>query len=118
MRDLVSQAQRDWPGQLRLQALAAPERWLLPRLGNPGRNHALQLITGVSRSRATHIVLHDADLFILRRDLHRREFEMARQRRLACLGISSAWDPWFAEHGRQLAATWELCAQVEWLRSF
>jgi hypothetical protein len=43
---------------------------------------------------------------------------MCRQRQLACLGISPPWDPWFAEHGRELAATWELCAQVAWLRSF
>jgi hypothetical protein len=118
MKDLVAQARRDWPGELRLQPLPAPERWMLPRLGNPGRNHAMQLITGVSRSRATYIVLHDADLFILRRDLHRREFETCRQGGLACLGISPAWDPWFADHGRQLAATWELCAQVQWVRSF
>ncbi|MGA3220990.1 MAG: hypothetical protein ABSE77_18255 [Acidimicrobiales bacterium] len=118
MKDIVDQARRDWPGELVLQALPVPERWVLPRMGNPGRNHASQLIAGVCRSRATHIVLHDADLFLMRPDLHRREFEMCRQRQLACLGISPPWDPWFAEHGRQLAATWELCAQVEWLRSF
>ncbi len=118
MRSIVAEARRDWPGEIRLQPLPVPERWVLPRLGNPGRNHATQLIVGVSRSRASHIVLHDADLFLMSGDLHRREFEMCRERRLACLGISPPWDPWYAEHGRQLAATWELCAQVEWLRSF
>jgi len=118
VKDIVAQARPDWPGALRLQPLPVPERWVLPRLGNPGRNHASQLIAGVSHSLGTHIVLHDADLFLMSRDLHRRQFEMCRQRQLACLGISPPWDPWFAEHGRELAATWELCAQVAWLRSF
>ena len=118
MKELVSSARPSWPGELRLQALPPPERWLLPRLANPGRNHALQLVTGVASSRATHIVLHDADLFLLAPDQLDRQFQACRERNLACLGISPAWDPWFAEHGRQLAATWELCARVDWLRSF
>jgi hypothetical protein len=63
-------------------------------------------------------VLHDADLFLLARDQLDRQFEMCRDRRLACLGVSPAWDKWFAEHDRRLAATWELCAQVKWVRAF
>ena len=118
VKALVAEARPTWPGELRLQALPRPERWVLPRLANPGRNHALQLVTGVASSRATHIVLHDADLFLLVPGQLDLQFETCRDRKLACLGISPAWDPWFAEHGRQLAATWELCARVDWLRGF
>jgi hypothetical protein len=118
IRDLVSEARVDWPGELYLQPLPRPERWALPMLGNAGRNHAMQFISGVARSRATHVVLHDADLFLLARDQLDRQFEMCRDRRLACLGVSPAWDKWFAEHDRRLAATWELCAQVKWVRAF
>src|ERR1700691_3494039 len=33
MRQIVSQARPDWPGDLYLQPLPVPERWVLPRLG-------------------------------------------------------------------------------------
>ena len=33
-------------------------------------------------------------------------------------GISPVWDGWFAEHDIHLAATWELCASRDWIRSF
>lgn len=118
MRHLVAEARPNWSGELLLQPLPLPERWVLPWLGNPGRNHAFQLVTGAGHCGATHIVLHDADLFLLRPDQLDRQFEKCRDGGLACLGISPAWDPWFAEHGRQLAATWELCAAVKWLRGF
>jgi hypothetical protein len=118
MRDLVGKARLDWPGDLHLRLLPLPERWVLPRLGNPGRNHALQLISGVAHCRASHIVLHDADLFLGAPGLLDHHYRVCRDRGLACLGVSPPWDPWFAEHGLHLAATWELCAKVEWLRSF
>ena len=118
MRHLVEQARPGWDGPLRLAPLPMPERWILPRLGNPGRNHAFQLVTGTARSRATHIVLHDADLFLLQPGVLAAQFELAREQDLSCLGISPAWDPWYREHGLELAATWELCARVDWLRKF
>ncbi|MGH9104852.1 MAG: hypothetical protein ACRDZX_03255 [Acidimicrobiales bacterium] len=118
MRDIVAAARADWPGELRLQPLPPPERWALPRLGDPGRNHALQLVTGVSCSRATHVVLHDADLFLLEPDVLESQFRHCRDQGLACLGTSPPWDPWYAEHGRHLAATWELCARTDWLRRY
>ena len=118
VRRIVKEAGDNWPGPLRLQAFPVPERWALPRLNNPGRNHALQLITGTAHSRASHIVLHDADLFLMEPDILDRQFLACEQRGLACLGVSPVWDPWFAEHHKQLAATWELCARVDWLTSF
>ena len=118
VREIVAKAGRNWPDNLRLQPFGLPERWALPRLGNPGRNHAIQLITGVRVSRASHVVLHDADLFLFHPGQLDRQFERCCKERLACLGVSPAWDQWLADHGLSLAATWELCAQVEWVRSF
>ena len=118
VREIVEQTRADWPGPLRLQPLPVPERWVLPRLNNPGRNHALQLITGTAHSRVSHIVLHDADLFLMEPDILERQYATCAKRRLACLGVSPVWDPWFAAHDRYPAATWELCARADWLKSF
>ncbi len=118
MRQTVREARALWVGSLRLLPLPPPERWVLPRLNNPGRNHALQLLTGTSQARGSHVVFHDADLFLMSPDVLDRNYLTCRDRGLACLGVSPVWDPWFSEHGRRLAATWELCARVDWLRSF
>jgi hypothetical protein len=118
MHKIVKEARADWPGPLRLQALPVPERWVLPRLNNPGRNHALQLITGTARVKTSHVVFHDADLFLMTPDVLDRQYLTCQKEGLACLGVSPVWDPWFAEHHKYLAATWELCARVDWLKSF
>jgi hypothetical protein len=118
VREIVKQARAEWSGPLRLQPLPLPERWALPRLNNPGRNHALQLITGAAHAKSSHVVLHDADLFLMEPDLLDRQYTTCAKRSLACLGVSPVWDPWFADHDRYLAATWELCARLDWLKSF
>jgi hypothetical protein len=118
VRRIVKEARGEWPGPLRLQAFPFPERWALPRLNNPGRNHALQLITGTAHSTSTHVILHDADLFLMEPGILDQQYLACAQRGLACLGVSPVWDPWFAEHHKHLAATWELCARVDWLTSF
>lgn len=115
---IVAREKPGWPGELDLLALPVPERWILPRLGDPGRNHAVQLNTAVARARSTHVVLHDADLFLLEPDSHERQWSYAVEHDLDALGVDPAWDGWFAEHGLDLAATWEMTARTEWLRAF
>ena len=40
----VERHRSDWSGgELRLRNVVRPERWILPRLGDPGRNQALRL---------------------------------------------------------------------------
>ena len=78
----------------------------------------MQLITGTAHSRGSHVVLHDADLFLMEPDILDRQYATCAKRRLACLGVSPVWDPWFAAHDRYPAATWELCARADWLKSF
>ncbi len=106
-----------WSGPLEVVDLPRPERALLPRLKDPGRNHGVQLIAGVQASRTSHIVLHDADLFLLDPGAHEQQYRLAERDGLAALGVSPPWDPWYEQHGLHLAATWELCARVDWLRS-
>jgi hypothetical protein len=118
VQTIVERARVDWVGPLELVALPLPERWLMPRLNTAWRNHGLQLIAGVSAAPSSHFVLHDADLFLLNPTLLKAHYEECRDRRLDCLGLSPAWDTWFAQRGRALAATWDLCARVDWVRSF
>jgi hypothetical protein len=115
---IVQRQQRTWQGPLDLTLLPRPERWLLPYLRHGSRNHGLQLIAGTEATTSSHIILHDADLFLLDRNLLDSQYEDCRSRDLSCLGVSPVWDSWFSEHGRQLAATWELTASTEWLRSW
>ncbi len=117
VQGIVQAAAAGWSGPLRLELVRRPEREVLPRLGDPGRNHGYQIVSGVVATGASHVVLHDADLFLLEDTAHDRQYERAVARGLDVLGISPARDPWFAERGRQLAATWEMTARTEWLRA-
>ena len=118
VRERVARAQPQWRGPLELLPLAALDRAVLPRLGDPGRNHGAQLIRGTAAARSTHVVLHDADLFLLDPRVHDDLYERAARDDLEVLGVSPSWDPWYAARGLHLAATWEQCARVDWLRSF
>jgi hypothetical protein len=113
---VVAAARPNWSGPLVTRLLPRPERWFLPRLHSGSRNHALQLVAGVSASRSTHIALHDADLFLLDHDLLDRQYLICKEQDLACIGLSPVWDDWFATKGLHLAATWDMVASVEWLR--
>jgi hypothetical protein len=119
VRRIVDETRPSWSGPLELVLLPRPERWFLPILNNGWRNHGVQLIAATAAAPATHLILHDADLFMFRDDFLDTRYEECRDRALACLGVEPVvWDGWYEEHGRQLAATWELCASVDWLRSF
>ena len=117
LKQPVAEAAPTWPGRLEYTELPAIDRLVLPRLRDPGRNHGAQLIRGVTRSHSTHVVLHDADLFLMDERVHDDEYAQALERDLDALGVSPPWDPWYAARGRDLAATWELCARVDWLRA-
>lgn len=118
-RQIFERYQQGWEGgDLVLVDLVRPERWLLPRLGDPGRNHAVQIISALRTVSSDHVVLHDADLFTLSPTLHEDEHALALERGANVVGVSSAWDPWYRAHGLELAATWEMCARTSWLRAY
>lgn len=118
MDTVVGRHRADWAGPLELVRLPYPERVLLPRMRNPARNHGVQLLTGVAGTRAEHIVLHDADLFLLAPDLLDDRVALAKDQGLDVLGVDPVWDGWFAERGVHLAATWEMIVRTDWMRSF
>lgn len=115
---VVERHRPGWSGPLEVIELPPLERQILPRLGKPVRNYGVQFYTGVSHSQSSHVVLHDADLFLMRPDLLQERFALARDERLDVLGADPVWDGWYAERGLQLAATWEMIARTDWLRSF
>ncbi|MCC6496403.1 MAG: hypothetical protein IT193_09105 [Propionibacteriaceae bacterium] len=109
---------KTWQGPLRTLPLPLPERYVLPLMRNPGRNHGVQLIEGIGQARGSHVLLHDADLFLLDPGVLDERWVEASTDRLFALGVSPVWDSWYAERGFDLTATWELCADRDWLRSF
>jgi hypothetical protein len=86
---------------------------------DPATNYFLQLHAGASAAGTTHALLHDADLFLTDAGFLARHYRRCAERRLACLGVSPAWDEWLREHGLgHVVATWELMFEVRWMRSF
>jgi hypothetical protein len=85
----------------------------------PGTNYFLQVHAGITEVSTTHALLHDADLFLTDAGFLARHYRRCAERRLACLGVSPAWDDWLREHGYDhVVATWELMLDVRWMRSF
>lgn len=115
---IIERHREGWDGPLRCVSLPLPERHLLPLLGNPSRNHGVQLITGVRAAHGEFVVLHDADLFLLRPGVLDAQVDAAQRERLDVLGVDPVWDSWYLEQGISLAATWEMCARTDWMRSF
>ena len=111
---------RDWTGgPIRVVPLRRVEGALGRWRKNPHLNHWMQLVTGLSAARATHALLHDADLFVDEPDFLRRHHEECGDRGLAVLGLSEAWDDWYRRHGLDhMVSTWEMVVEVEWARSF
>lgn len=108
----------DWDGPLSMRFFPQPERRLLPALRNPFHNYGIQLITGVSAARGSHVILHDADLFLLQPGALDGRYTRTREEDLYVSGVNSVWDEWYAQKGLTIAATWELCARRDWIRSF
>ena len=115
---IVERARPGWAGDLRLQPFPHPERHLLPALKNPFHNYGIQLLTGVSAARGSHVILHDADLFLARPGALDDRYRRTRDADLYVSGVSPVWDDWYAERGLSIVATWEQCARRDWIRSF
>src|SRR5262249_1132984 len=82
-------------------------------------NHFLQVHAGTAAATTTHVLLHDADLFIEDPGFMARHYRRCADEGLACLGVSPAWDDWLREHGfGHVVATWELMMDTRWAREF
>lgn len=99
---------------IRLIEMCGIDRLFSRIVDNPNMNHFLQLINGIANSSSTHVLFHDADLFLMPGNSLRLHFEECCVRRLYALGIDSR----SSLIDRDLVATWEMVARTEWLRSF
>jgi hypothetical protein len=110
-----------WPARqpIRIVPFGPLSRALAQRQRNPGLNHWLQFVHGVTETRSVHALLHDADLFIADGDFLKKRYEAAAQSGAACFGVSPVWDDWYRATGYgHVVATWELFFDVRWARSF
>jgi hypothetical protein len=119
-RQVFESCQKNWQGPpLRLTELNWIENWLTTTAKNPGTNHWLQIIRGINAARTRFALLHDADLFITDRQFLKKHYELCADKQLDCLGVSPAWDGWFARNGYDyLTATWEMMVNVDWVRQW
>ena len=113
-------AKKDWNnGPIRLVTLSPIERFITSRINSPHTNHWLQMTNGVEAAHSTHVLLHDADLFITDKNFLASHYAAIAGRDLACLGINPVWDKWYAENDLgHVTATWELMFDAEWARNF
>lgn len=109
-----------WPKlPLRLVTLPRFDRQVTRTLNNPSKNHWLQLIAGIAESETTHVLFHDADLFVSEPSFIESHYQRCVDDDLDCLGVSKVWDPWYDENGYDhLTATWEMMTRVQWLRAY
>ncbi|MCC6153682.1 MAG: hypothetical protein IT367_07980 [Candidatus Hydrogenedentes bacterium] len=104
---------------MRLVTLPFVDRLVTRKMNNPHHNYFLQLKNGIDHSRTTHVLLHDADLFIVEPNFLKAHYEACVERRLACLGLSPAWDQWYRDSGYpHVTATWELLIDVAWAQQY
>jgi hypothetical protein len=108
------------PGTVRVAPIGRKGQALQRLSGEPYLNHFLQVFRGVEAARASHVVLHDVDLFINKPEFFRERYHECRNARLACLGVELAHDvDWYERHGvGPVLTTWELMFEVEWVRTF
>ena len=104
---------------MRLVTLPILDRLVTRRMNNPHHNYFLQLKNGIDASRTTHVLLHDADLFIVEPNFLKSHYETCVEKKLACMGLSPAWDQWYRDNGYpHVTATWELLIDVAWAQQY
>jgi hypothetical protein len=108
-----------WPGDVRLVPFQPVAQLLANLVRNGHANHWLQLVHGVEASRATHLILHDADAFIVADEFFDAHYRECVERDLDCLGVGPVWDESYRAVGLDhVSATWEMIFAADWLRRF
>ncbi len=117
---LYRKLQQGWThGPIRLSRLNASELFLTKRLNNPHTNCWLQFVHGCSGVSSTHLLWHDADLFIMNKGFLEKHYEECLRQKCVLLGVNEAWDAWYRENGfAYLTSTWEILLDMDWVRSF
>ena len=79
--------------------------------------HWATIIEGTTKSRCSHVFLHDADAFFLESGGLERQYAECRDRGSYSLGVTARWDPYFERIGYSIPGTWELMFSTRWARS-
>jgi hypothetical protein len=99
--------------------LSALEYFMTKRMNNPHLNCWLQFVRGCNAVSSTHLLWHDADLFIADKDFLKKHFVACVRQRCALLGMNESWDSWYRENGfAYLTSTWEIMVDLAWVKSF
>lgn len=93
---------------------------LVGRLNNtPAWYHFLQLKNGTEAANTTHLLFHDADLFLAPGDFLKIRFQECEEQKLSALGVDlpphRGGNNYVAEH---MVATWEMMVSRKWLMRF
>lgn len=118
--EYFNKLKKNWKNSpIRLATLNPAERFIIRHCNNPHMNNWLQFVRGCNSVSATHVLWHDADLFITEKDFMRRHFENCQKSNLYCYGLSEVWDCWYKENGfSYLTSTWELIMELDWVKRF
>ena len=84
---------------------------------SPNMYHFLQLISGIEAMRSTHVIFHDADMFLKPGNFLLERFELLENRKLSVLGVNPRTRR-YTEECKHLVATWEMVATIDWLHRF
>ena len=102
---------------VRLIEMNSLDRMVGQLANTPSTYHFLQLKNGIEASKATHVLFHDADLFLSPGDFLRQHFMTASDKNLSVLGVNARTGR-YTDDCVHLVATWEMLATVEWLMRF
>ena len=106
-------------GPIRMARLNPFEYFVTRTMNNPHTNCWLQFIRGCNEASTTHLLWHDADLFMTQPDFLENHYQKCAEGGLACLGASQAWDEWYRQNNYgHLVSTWELVLDLKWVRDF
>lgn len=104
---------------IRLIELNPAEYFLTKKFNNPHMNNWLQFLKGCHEARTTHVLWHDADLFITQKNFLSTHYRKCREGNFHCYGLSEVWDKWYKENGfAYMTSTWELMMEISWVKSF
>lgn len=85
--------------------------------GSGNTYHFLQLINGIEHSKGSHLLFHDADLFLPPGNILRDRFEECLSRKLSVFAVNPRPGV-YTEDCKHFVATWEMLVTREWLYRF
>jgi hypothetical protein len=104
---------------IRLVEMGTRDKLIGRVVNTPAMYHFLQLLNGTEAATTTHLLFHDADLFLRPGDFLKSRFIECADKRLSALGVDlpphQAGNNFIADH---MVATWEMLASREWLMRF